>query len=65
MFFQIAFISLFGVTVLKVLLIDLREVRFGYRILSLLGLGLMLLATSVVYGKVGAKRLRGEGRGGS
>jgi hypothetical protein len=49
---------LFGVTVLKVLLIDLREVRFGYRILSLLGLGLLLLATSVVYGKLGAKRLQ-------
>jgi len=55
-------LSLFGVTVLKVLLIDLREVRFGYRILSLLGLGLLLLATSVVYGKLGAKRLRGGGR---
>jgi uncharacterized membrane protein len=50
-------LSLFGVTVIKVLLIDMREVRFGYRILSLLGLGLLLLATSVVYGKVGAKRL--------
>jgi len=49
---------LFGVTVLKVLLIDLREIRFGYRILSLLGLGLLLLATSVVYGKWGAKRVR-------
>jgi uncharacterized membrane protein len=49
---------LFGITVLKVLLIDLREVRFGYRILSLLGLGLLLLATSVVYGKWGAKRLQ-------
>jgi uncharacterized membrane protein len=51
-------LSLFGITVIKVLLIDMREVRFGYRILSLLGLGLLLLATSVVYGKVGAKRLR-------
>jgi len=51
-------LTLFGITVLKVLLIDLREVRFGYRILSLLGLGLLLLATSVVYGKVGSKRLQ-------
>jgi hypothetical protein len=51
-------LTLFGVTVLKVFLIDMREVRFGYRILSLLGLGLLLLATSVVYGKVGAKRLQ-------
>jgi hypothetical protein len=51
-------LTLFGITVLKVLLIDLREVRFGYRILSLLGLGLLLLATSVVYGKLGAKRLQ-------
>jgi uncharacterized membrane protein len=51
-------LSLFGVTVVKVLLIDLGEVRFGYRILSLLGLGLLLLATSVLYGKVGAKRIR-------
>jgi len=51
-------LSLFGVTVIKVLLIDLGEVRFGYRILSLLGLGLLLLATSVLYGKVGAKMLR-------
>ncbi len=54
-------LTLFGITVLKVLLIDLREVRFGYRILSLLGLGLLLLATSVLYGKVGSKRLRGGG----
>jgi hypothetical protein len=54
-------LTLFGITVLKVLLIDLREVRFGYRILSLLGLGLLLLATSVLYGKSGAKRLRGGG----
>jgi uncharacterized membrane protein len=51
-------LSLFGITVVKVLLIDLTEVRFGYRILSLLGLGLLLLATSVAYGKVGGKRLQ-------
>jgi hypothetical protein len=40
------------------MLIDLGEVQFGYRILSLLGLGLLLLATSVLYGKLGAKMLK-------
>jgi uncharacterized membrane protein len=44
-------LGLFAVTLAKVLLIDMSQVAFGYRILSLLGLGLVLLATSVLYGR--------------
>jgi uncharacterized membrane protein len=48
---------LFGVTLIKVLLADLSQVQFGYRILSLVGLGLLLLATSVLYGRLSPKLL--------
>ena len=41
----------FGITLVKVGLYDMNHVQYGYRILALLGLGLLLLATSVVYGK--------------
>jgi hypothetical protein len=50
-------LGLFCVTLLKVATVDMREVQYGYRILALVGLGLLLLATSVVYGKVGSKLL--------
>ena len=51
---------LFAVTLLKVTAFDLSQVRFGYRILSFLGLGLLLLATSVLYGRLGPRLLRPE-----
>ncbi len=52
-------LGLFAATLFKVALIDLGEVRYGYRILSFLGLGLLLLATSVLYGRL-SPRLLGE-----
>ncbi len=45
-------LALFALTLLKVVAIDLGQVSTGYRILSFMGLGLLLLGTSVLYGKV-------------
>ena len=45
-------LGLFAATAVKVMLVDLSEVQTGYRILSFLGLGLLLLGTSVLYGKL-------------
>ncbi len=44
-------LTLFAGTLLKVVTIDMHEVASGYRVLSFLGLGGLLLATSVFYGK--------------
>ena len=46
-------LALFAVTLLKVVAVDLSGVGAGWRILSFLGLGGLLLATSVVYGRLG------------
>lgn len=45
-------LGLFAVTLLKLVLIDMSQVQTGYRVLSFLGLGLLLMGTSVVYGKL-------------
>lgn len=45
-------LGLLAVTLGKVVLVDLGDVGTGYRILSFLGLGLLLLGTSVLYGKL-------------
>lgn len=45
-------LALFAVTALKVMFVDLSQVQTGYRILSFLGLGLLLLGTSVLYAKL-------------
>ena len=55
-------LALFAVTLLKVVLIDLGEVSTGWRILSFMGLGLLLLGTSVLYGKLSPKLLGEEER---
>src|SRR5207248_2714624 len=47
-------LGLFAFTLLKVALIDLRHADTGYRILSFVGLGALLLITSVLYGKLSA-----------
>ncbi len=52
-------LALLAVTLGKVLLIDLAEVAYVYRVLSLLGVGLLLVGTSVAYGKL-APRLLGQ-----
>ena len=48
---------LFCATLVKVTLIDLSAASTGYRILSFVGLGALLLGTSVLYGKVSPKLL--------
>jgi uncharacterized membrane protein len=50
-------LGLFGVTLLKVLLVDMSELGTGYKILSSMGLGLLLMGTSVLYGKLSPKLL--------
>jgi uncharacterized membrane protein len=51
-------LGLFAVTLLKVVLVDLAQVATGYRVLSFMGLGLLLLGTSVLYGKLTPKLLK-------
>jgi hypothetical protein len=52
-------LGLFALTLLKIVVIDLNQVGRGYRILSFMGLGLLLLGTSVLYGKLSPRLLRG------
>jgi hypothetical protein len=51
-------LALFALTVGKVMVVDLQSLQTGYRILSFLGLGLLLLGTSVLYGKLSPLLLR-------
>ena len=51
-------LALLAITLLKVVFVDLGQVSTGYRILSFLGLGLLMLGTSVLYGKLSPKLLR-------
>ncbi|MEZ4403197.1 MAG: DUF2339 domain-containing protein [Kofleriaceae bacterium] len=46
---RLAALALFGLTVAKVLLVDLARVDQGYRVLSLVVLGTLLLAVSALY----------------
>ena len=50
-------LGLFAVTLLKVGVIDLQSAATGYRILSFMGLGGLLLGTSVLYGKLSPRLL--------
>jgi uncharacterized membrane protein len=54
-------LALLAVTLLKVVLIDMNQVQAGYRILSFIGLGALLMGTSVLYGKLGPRLLRVDG----
>ena len=45
-------LGLLGFTLFKVVFVDLSQIGYGYRILSFIGLGLLLLFTSVMYGKI-------------
>jgi uncharacterized membrane protein len=56
-------LALFALALLKVVTIDLSQVSRGYRILSFMGLGLLLLGTSVLYGKVSPLLLAEKTRG--
>jgi uncharacterized membrane protein len=55
--FRYVGLGLFAVVLLKVVVIDLSQVSTGYRILSFIGLGVLLLGTSVLYGKVSPRLL--------
>jgi uncharacterized membrane protein len=50
-------LALFALALLKVVVVDLRGVADGYRVLSFMGLGALLLGTSVLYGKLSPKLL--------
>ena len=52
-------LTLFAFTLLKVVTIDLSQIGTGYRILSFMALGILLLGTSVLYGKVSPRVLGG------
>jgi hypothetical protein len=52
-------LALLAITLGKVLTVDMAEVRYIYRVLSFLGMGLLLVATSVGYTKL-APRLKGS-----
>ncbi len=53
-------LTLYAITLAKVMLIDLAGIGTGYRILSFIGVGLLLLATSVVYGIVSPRLLKAQ-----
>jgi len=50
-------LALLAITLMKIVVIDMRQVSTGYRILSFMGVGLLMLGTSVIYGKVSPKLL--------
>ncbi|HTL29714.1 MAG TPA: DUF2339 domain-containing protein, partial [Tepidisphaeraceae bacterium] len=50
-------LTLFAITLLKVVLVDLGQISTGYRVLSFMGLGVLLLGTSVLYGKLSPRLL--------
>jgi uncharacterized membrane protein len=59
-------LGLLGATLVKVVLVDLSGAGTGWRILSFIGLGGVLLATSVLYGKFGSRMgERGSGMEGT
>jgi uncharacterized membrane protein len=45
-------LTLLGAALLKIVIVDMSQVRYGYRVLSFLGLGAILLIVSVMYGKI-------------
>ena len=55
-------LALLAVTLLKVVLLDMSQVQTGYRILSFMGLGALLLGTSVLYGKFSPRLLHEDER---
>jgi uncharacterized membrane protein len=53
-------LALLAITLAKVLTVDMAEVRHAYRVLSFLGVGLLLVATSVGYAKLAPRLSAGE-----
>ncbi len=54
-------LALFALTLVKIALLDLSRASTGYRFLSFIGLGALLMITSVLYGKLSPKLLRANG----
>ena len=52
--------GLFGLTIVKVFLVDMAELDRIYRVLSIIGLGVALLVTSYLYQKANARTGGGE-----
>lgn len=50
-------LGLFAVTLLKIVLVDLGQISTGDRVLSFMGLGVLLMGTSVLYGKLSPRLL--------
>ena len=50
-------LTLLAMALMKIVVIDMRQVSTGYRILSFMGVGLLMLGTSVLYGKVSPRLL--------
>jgi len=50
-------LALLAVTLAKVLTLDMAEVRYVYRVLSFIGVGLLLVVTSVGYAKLSPRLL--------
>ncbi len=50
-------LGLLGITLMKIVFVDLADAGTGWRILSFLGVGTILLATSVLYGKLSPRLL--------
>jgi hypothetical protein len=48
-------LALLAITLFKVLIVDMAEVRYVYRVLSLLGVGGLLMLTSIAYAKLSSK----------
>lgn len=57
---RIGGLALLAITIAKVVLVDLASAGTGLRILSFLAVGVLLLATSVLYGKFGQQLMRRE-----
>jgi uncharacterized membrane protein len=55
-------IALFGITILKVFFGDLAHLQQIHRVLSLIGLGLLLLLTSYLYQRIRVSSLKDEGQ---
>lgn len=54
---RFAGLGLLGITLLKIVFVDLASAGTGWRILSFIGVGFFLLLTSVLYGKLSPKLL--------
>jgi uncharacterized membrane protein len=50
-------LTLLAITLLKIVVVDLGHISTGYRVLSFMGLGLLMLGTSVLYGKLSPRLL--------